>query len=123
MHLLSLDAVEKTIPIEIHNFVSKIFCDQNNENCMIRTCSVFPRIECIKPPQNSNKIAWYQWENHENGEVDKVKCTGTVADFFKRLCFKILFFFQAYFCETPSSKGIQRGKRKCKQIMKTQVII
>ena len=78
---------------------------------MISTCSEFRGTEYIKPPEISNKIAWYQWQNHDNDKYsyNVIKCTGSVANYFEKLCFKIKFLI-AYFLKHVQAKAFQEER-------------
>lgn len=78
---------------------------------MISTCSEFPEIEYIKPPEISNKIAWYQWQNRDNDKYsyNVIKWTGSMADCFEKLCFKFKF-LKAYFLKHVQAKAFQEER-------------
>ena len=53
---------KKTLPTDFCTFISKILCDLEKDSCMFSMCFGCPGIECIKPQENLNKIAWQQWK-------------------------------------------------------------
>ena len=65
--LVALNKHDKTIPTEFHDFIAKLICNQESEECMFGICCDCPSITILTCEIDYNDISWWQWANDQNG--------------------------------------------------------
>ena len=56
--LVALNKHDKTIPTEFHDFIAKLVCNQESEECMFGICYDCPSIIIFTPEIDYNDISW-----------------------------------------------------------------
>ena len=67
--LVALNKHDKTIPTEFHDFIAKLVCNQESEECMFSICCDCLSIIILTPEIDHNDISWWQWANDQNGKL------------------------------------------------------
>ena len=100
--LVALNKHDKTRPTEFHNFIAKLLCNQESEECMFGTCCDCPSITVLTPEIDYNDISWWQRANDQNGKTEKQEFKGSLMD-----CFDILKQQSSYFLKHTYIKRMQ----------------
>ena len=100
--LVALNKHDKTIPTEFHDFIAKLVCNQESEECMFGICCDCPSITILTPEIDYNDISWWQRANDQNGKTEKQEFKGSLMD-----CFDILKQQSSYFLKHTYIKRIQ----------------
>ena len=100
--LAALNKHDKTRPTEFRNFIAKLLCNQESEECMFGTCCDCPSITVLTPEIDYNDISWWQRANDQNGKTEKQEFKGSLMD-----CFDILKQQSSYFLKHTYIKHMQ----------------
>ena len=74
-----------SLPVEFHEFISRVTCDSDAQACLKSQCEACKdRIDNFTPSNGSDALRYLQWQN-TNSRVEKVEIIGTVEDAFTSL--------------------------------------
>ena len=100
--LVALNKHDKTIPTEFHDFIAKLVCNQESDECMFGICCDCPSITILTPEIDYNDILWWQWTNDQNGKTEKQEFKGSLID-----CLNILKQQSSYFLKHTNIRHMQ----------------
>lgn len=101
-------------PKSYKDLLAHLYCDTNDEKCMIGNCSECEdRIEDVLPLvfEYDAHISWHQWVNNKiTGKIDLIKKYGTVSEAIKELQAMLMSFRKHFFINQVQSNYFKNQK-------------